>query len=71
MTSTPILCRMCGQIIGQTTTCGGIVYLLVGGLAVTKLYGVCVECKTPYNWSSNQRQVHSKRVKARGACIDT
>jgi len=68
MTSTPILCRTCGKIIGETTTWKGTTYLLVGGLAVTKLYGVCVECKTPYNWSSNQREIHSKRVKLRREC---
>jgi uncharacterized membrane protein YuzA (DUF378 family) len=56
---------MCGQIIGQTTTCGGIVYLLVGGLAVTKLDGVCVECKTPYQWNSNYADRHKKRWKGK------
>ena len=42
-----------------------------GGLAVTKLDGVCAECKTPYQWSSNQNDRHKKRFKAQGACIDT
>ena len=71
MTSTPILCRICGKIIGETTTWKGTTYLLVGGLAVTKLDGVCLECKTPYIWNSNRRDYHKKRIKAQGACIDT
>ena len=71
MTSTPILCRICRKIIGETTTWKGTTYLLVGGLAVTKLDGVCAECKTPYQWSSNQNDRHKKRFKAQGACIDT
>jgi len=61
MTSTPILCRICRKIIGETTTCRGIVYLLVGGLAEPRQAGdVDYEQLMAY-WNCSEETVSGPR----------
>ncbi|RJR09980.1 hypothetical protein C4588_04125 [Candidatus Parcubacteria bacterium] len=52
-----IVCSKCSREIGQVDQIDGKEYLIINGLAVNVLRGVCIYCGAEFHWSISERML--------------
>jgi len=63
----PLYCsHKCKNVVAQPTIIGEKELLLIGGLLVSKVDGVCVKCRHEFHWSVSEQLLKSivERIKS-------
>lgn len=50
-----VSCPGCGQVVGEVIPIAGAEMLLVNGILVRSLHGVCLKCGCDFHWSLSDR----------------
>lgn len=65
-----ITCQKCQSKIGETAEIQGGEWLVINGVAVNVLRGVCLNCGEEFHWSISERALARLIKRARGVEIN-